>query len=435
MNIALVFCSIDKIFDRYPSGAFSLYESNPPLGLGSLASVIEPLGHNIKIYDQKLLNLDCEELADRITEFQPEVIGFSCTSLNLTNSEKCIERIREKGNWGFAIVGGIHATLCPEELINKGEFDAVVAGEGEEVFYHIITELQQKGEITDTYIKGLWLKDKNSRRDIAVLNSINQPMINRDLIEIYKYNNKGALLEQTPCYSLFATRGCPFTCKFCSKPFYHKIYRTRDIDKVICEIKYLVNKYGANSISFREDNFTVDIKYLKEFCNRMMEEFNGRLFWECESRASLPKEILELMYKAGCRGIWCGIETIVSRWQKWIDKELKRSDVIKFYNDCKDIGIKTGALFMFGFPEQTEEEIEEDIQFSISLPAEFRFFQCLAIFPGSPLQEYYNESKLCFPVTENIYLAVIKGKSLEDMLRMEKEINLRVSSPRNNYEG
>lgn len=433
MNIALVFCSIDMIFDRYPSGAFSLYESNPPMGIGGLGTVVQELGHKVKIFDQKLIGLNDEELAKEIIDFNPEVVAFSCTSLNLSKSEKCLNYILAMNEDCFTIVGGIHPTLCPDEIMEKKLYDVLIAGEGEEVFYNVIKQLDMHGEIRDTDITGLWLRDKSSKKGVAVLSSINQKIVNRELLEIHNYKNKGALLEETPCYSMFTSRGCPFTCKFCSKPDYHKIYRTRDIDEVITEIKYLIKECDAKSISFREDNFTVDLEHLKKFCNRMIEEFGGELFWECESRASLSKEILELMYKSGCRGIWCGIETMVPRWQKWIDKCLDKNEVIKFYIDCKEIGIKTGALFMFGFPYQTMEEIEYDIEFAMSLPAEFRFFQCLAIFPGSPLKLFYDETKLCYPITENIFLATIKGKSLEEMLELEKEINNRVSSPRNTY--
>lgn len=55
------------------------------------------------------------------------------------------------------------------------------------------------------------------------------------------------------------------------------------------------------------------------------------------------------------------METIVPKWSKWINKGLTEKKVVKFYADCEKIGIKTGALFMFGFPEQTEAKLSEDI--------------------------------------------------------------------------
>jgi radical SAM superfamily enzyme YgiQ (UPF0313 family) len=435
MKIAFIFCSIDDVFKRFPSGAFTLYESNPPIGLGALASIAQEMGHEIKVFDQHVLKYENEELAKAVIAYRPYVIAFSCTSLNLTNTEKCLIHAKSLNETFFSVVGGIHPTLCIEEMHEKGLFDAIVAGEGEEVFSHILKQLVLYGEVGDGEIEGLWLKNRGSQNGVAVLRAIDHPIISRKALEIFRYKNKGALLEETPCYSLFSSRGCPFTCRFCSKPFYHKLYRTRDVACVIEEIQYLIAEFDAKAVSFREDNFTAKLEHVSVFCHRMIEEFNGQFPWECESRASLHRDVLELMYRAGCRGIWSGIETMVPKWQDWIQKGLTEEEVVAFFSDCKEIGIKTGALFMFGFPEQTLQEIEQDIQFALSLPAEFRFFQCLAIFPGSPLLPFYTASRLSVPITPNVQLALIKGKTLEDMLELERYINARVSSPRNDYKG
>ena len=86
---------------------------------------------------------------------------------------------------------------------------------------------------------------------------------------------------------------------------------------------------------------------------------------------------------------------------------------------------------MFGFPEQTEDEIEYDINFALNLPTEFSAFQCMAIFPGSPLAEYYAQNlDLCHPITSNVALALTKEKNLQYMIEKEHEINLRIRSNR-----
>lgn len=432
MKIALVFCKIDALFDEYTAGVFSIFESNPPLGLGAIGTIALNRGHEVTVFDQQLSNYSNIDLIEKLVEYNADLIGFSCTSLNIQNAMFCAAEIKKVIDC-IVFAGGIHVTLCTQKVNEDGTFNFLISGEGEEVFNEALKQIEEGRVISKVDIAGLVTKDEKKECIAAVLSSIDQPIVDRRILNVDKYKNKGALLEEVPCYSLFSSRGCPFMCKFCSKPEYFKQYRQRKVDRVIDEIKYLINDFGAKAISFREDNFTVDLIRVKLFCKRMIEEFDGQFFWECESRAEMPREILELMYRAGCRGIWCGIETIVPRWQQWINKELKKESVIKFYDDCKDIGIKTGALFMFGFPDQTKEEIDIDIEFAIDLPTEFSAFQCLAIFPGSSLADYYKKTKICFSITEEVALALTKGKTWREMIEMEKEINERISSARLNY--
>lgn len=430
MRIALVFCRIDNLFAEYKAGVFSLFESNPPLGLGAIGTIATEMEQEVKIFDQLLHNQNNEELIESICDFEPDMVGFSCTSLNIENSIICAKRLKSLvGSILFA--GGIHITLCTKEVLKKEVFDFLISGEGEQVFKKVIESLIDNKKINDIEEKGLWVTGSDKDCGTAVLTCVDQPILNRKIFELELYKNKGALLDETPCFSIFSSRGCPFTCKFCSKPDYFKIYRQRQIDNVIEEIHDLIDNYGAKSISFREDNFTVDIDRLKKFCERMIYEFGGDFYWECESRADLPTEVIQLMYNAGCRGIWCGVETIVPRWSEWINKGLKRENVEKFYSDCKNIGIKTGALFMFGFPTQTAQEIQEDINFAISLPTVFSAFQCLAIFPGSPLEEFYIEHpNLKHDVTSKVALALTEGYTYEDMIMKELEINRKIKSNR-----
>ncbi len=431
MKIAFVFCEIDQLFSECKAGVFSIFESNPPLGICAIGTVAKKRGHEVKVFDQFLYKYNNDELVNKISEYEPDMVGFSCTSLNIQNSFECAEVIKRRNKRVIVFAGGIHISLCLDSVRKKEIFDFLISGEGEEVFEYILEKMEKGEKINDFTIEGF--SDGKSEKNVcnAILTNINQPIIDRSILDLEMYSNKGALLDEVPCYSLFSSRGCPFTCRFCSKPDYFKQYRQREIKMVISEIKELITQYGAKAISFREDNFTVDRERLKSFCQEMIHEFDGKFHWECESRAELPLELLQLMYDAGCRGIWCGVETVNSKWSKWLNKGLNKKTVEKFYSDCSKVGIKTGALFMFGFPEQTNEEIEEDISFALNLPAVFSAFQCLAIFPGSPLLDYYKKRpELKYDVTEGVSLALINGYSYRDMIEMENSINRRIRSNR-----
>lgn len=430
MKIALVFCKIDDRFSSCRAGVFSIFESNPPLGLAAVGTIAKQKGHEVKIFDQLLKKYSNVEIIKELIKFSPQIIGFSCTSLNIDNSVECAKELKKQLTDIVLVAGGIHATLCASEIHKLKLFDYIIKGEGEEVFDEIVDSVCVNKHLI-LQKTGIWHKTCEIEPKTAILNSVDQPIIDRSILEYASYKNVGALLNERPCYSIFSSRGCPFKCNFCSKPEYFKIYRERSIDNVIEEIDLLVQKYGAKAISFREDNFTVNIDRLLCFCDAMITQFDGQLPWECESRANLPRYVLERMYNAGCRGIWCGVETVVPKWNQWINKQLKKEEVDRFYGDCYDIGIKTGALFMFGFPYQTVEELSIDIEYAKQLPTVFSAFQCLAIFPGSPLLNFYREHpELLYPVSSHISLALTKGNSFETMIKIESRINQLIQSNR-----
>ena len=434
MNIALVFCGTDKIFSEFAAGAFSTFESNPPLGLAAIGTAALFRSCNVRIYDQALMRNDNEALVREILSFDPSIVGFSCTSFNLENSIECAVRVKSQSGC-LVFAGGIHISLYAPQVLCRKVFDFMISGEGEEVFGEVLDSLIAGKNISSLEIPGLWHKDTGKNCGTAILKNINQPVIDRGILPLSQYKNKGALLEDMPCYSLFSSRGCPYRCRFCSKPAYFKIYRNRDSDKVIREIEYLIDEFGAKAVSFREDNFTVNKKSLEEFCEAMICNFGGKFFWECESRAELTPQTLAMMHKAGCRGIWCGVETVNPKWQKWINKLIPPETVVKFYDDCKNIGIKTGALFMLGFPYQTEEELKQDVDFAIRLPVLFSAFQVLALFPGSPLKGFYDaHPELCARVNEDIALALTAGMNARDMIERERRVNTEIRSSRLNYE-
>jgi len=426
MRIILAVCSIDDIFKLHPFAAFSIHEARPPLGLGSLAASLAAAGHEVKVLDQAIAPTSAAEFARQIYALSPAVVGFSCTSLNVSTTRACITEVKQRMNAIWTVVGGIHASLCPEDCLRETGANAVIAGEAEDVLCSVVDEIGHQGRLSSAF-PGVWLSGQRPLEPEVVLTHLTQPYPARDALQISRYSNHGSLVAGTPCLALFQSRGCPYLCAFCSKPGYHKTYRTRPIDKTMAEIEHLVVTHGAASLCFREDNLTANREHLLLLCEAIRTRYGDDLAWECESRADLPERFLEKMRAAGCRGVWCGVETVVPRWQAWLNKLVNTKAIRRFYHACHALGIRTGALFLFGFPDQTEDERSVDVDFAMALPVVWRYFQCLAIFPGSRLtQHYLKNRRRLLPLTTHVAIALTAGHGESDMLGLERSLNERI---------
>ncbi|MCB0837090.1 MAG: radical SAM protein, partial [Bacteroidetes bacterium] len=156
-------------------------------------------------------------------------------------------------------------------------------------------------------------------------------------------------------------RGCPYTCKWCSRGVYGLSYRRRSPEKVVDEMVFLKETYQPDSLWFVDDVFTVSHKWLEKFVEEVKRRDAGIPF-ECITRADrMNEEVIDMLKEAGCFRVWIGAE---SGSQKIIDLMDRRVDV----NQVRDMiklsrqkGIQAGTFIMLGYPGETEEDIEETI--------------------------------------------------------------------------
>ena len=123
-------------------------------------------------------------------------------------------------------------------------------------------------------------------------------------------------------------RGCPFECTFCSTShFWKKKFRLKSINKIISEIIHYAN-FGFATFNFIHDLFTLDKVFIVEFCTELIKS-NLNIKWGCSARLdTLDEELIKLMSKAGCTGIYIGLETYSQSLQSKIKKNLTLTKII-----------------------------------------------------------------------------------------------------------
>ena len=161
--------------------------------------------------------------------------------------------------------------------------------------------------------------------------------------------------------SISTMRGCPYTCKWCSRAVYGLSYRRRSPQNVCDELDLLQKEYNPDTFWFVDDVFTISHKWLTEF-NEVLKERKLKIKFECITRADRMNEaVINLLKESGCFRVWIGAE---SGSQKVIDLMNRRVDVNQVREMIKlaqKHGMQAGTFIMLGYPGETEEDIEETI--------------------------------------------------------------------------
>lgn len=351
------------------------------------------------ISDQK----GTDDLAARIAEISPHIIGFSIHTPHWKRISEHISLIRDKGDF-LILCGGFHPTLCPEEVISHPGVDLLCRGEGESPMRDLIQCLE-KGKSFDQ-IPGLWVKKKTGE---IIKNPLPAPEILDDLPywdrEIFIQS--GILPHQFSLtyiagFPLASGRGCPYKCHFCNNASILKLYekqegkkqhfvRKRSVDRVMAECRFLMETYGAKSFEFWDEMFVSDRQWIGEFCQRYTAEIN--LPFICALRVERADEqTLSLLHTAGCQCIFMGVEVGNEEYRKcMLNRNMSNAAIAQAYENAKKAGLESFAWVMFGLPEETPEMTEETMAFLMQIRPDIIGWSVFHALPGTFLYDYCRE--------------------------------------------
>lgn len=291
-----------------------------------------------------------------------------------------VARIVKKVSSALVVMGGVHATMLPEEIAASGSIDYVFRGESEVSLKEFVQKIE-RGEDPGV-VHGITYKRNDrivSTPDIGFV---------KDLDSLPLADMEALLFRERYPQSCFTNvlggRGCPANCHFCANHVLWGKYRQRSADKIFEELLVIYKKYGK-TIFFLDDNFMLSKKLLFEVCKRMRRE-TPELLWRCQSRVdTLSEDRLKICKDTGCWDIKLGIESGSDRILTYLNKRLT---VKKALAGCEMIlrhGIQVSANFMFGFPEETWEDLQATLELIKRLPANSIAVSKLIPLPGTKI--------------------------------------------------
>lgn len=168
-----------------------------------------------------------------------------------------------------------------------------------------------------------------------------------------------------------AGRGCPYNCTFCcTSYFWRRTYRLKSPQRIVSDIRFYNEKFGINSFWFSHDAFTTDRNLVSQVCDHIIES-GLRITWKCSSRADcINEELILKMKQAGLTEIEIGIETGSPRMQKLTHKNLNLDRVRQIIRFLISQGLFVSLYFMYGFPEETQEDLLQTLDLMFSLMEE-----------------------------------------------------------------
>jgi len=372
------------------------YYTTPPLGLGYLATVAQNKGCRVKLIDAEAQGLSPAEIISRTEDWNPDVVGVNLTAPTIEATKGIIQCIKDKTK-AIALGGGPDATIRPEFVLNSmPEIDMVVRGEGEITLEELIGN-----SFNPDGIKGVSFRDAgkpvhNSKREnIEDLDSL--PFIDRRFFPNDPYQEDGSLKSV-----IIGSRGCPYSCSFCAAPKTSgRKIRARGVINLADEVELLKGMYGIDSVHFIDNDFIHNKSRVLEFADELNSRDLG-VRWRALARVNLVskfgRDFLEKIKQAGCYQLVFGIESGSQRILDSVDKGTTPEQAREAVRLCREVGIKTKAYYMFGFPTETAEEMEQTLAHARDLNTDIACFLLVKAYPGTEmyqqLAEQYGEERL-----------------------------------------
>lgn len=383
------------------------------------------------------------DLFEKIESFKPEILGVHANSLEWEFFCELADGLKSLKHKPFVIIGGIHATAAPEEVIQHPYVDALCIGEGEGAWHEFLIKFGNGKDITD--IRNLWVK-KNSR----IYKNPSRTLLSED--ELWAIPLDFSYFDKRHFISPFdgkmyhrgqveLSRGCPYRCTYCANVAlmdttkgHGKFMRVRPFKNMQEAILKQI-EMGADMIQLQDECFfAIPYKRLEQFCLWYGNEISLPVMVQTRPE-SVTDTKAKLMADMNVPvQISCGIESGCERILKLCNRKTTLEQIINCFKIIKNYNMRTTAYAMIGFPTETREEAFQTIHFIKSLDLDVSIMSIFYPFVGTPLRKlciergYITGKEKCRTFTEK---SILKNQpmSVDEIYNIRRTFSLYVRLP------
>lgn len=325
----------------------------PQLTLAQLAALTP--NDEVHIQDELVEDIDFAESAD--------IVGVTCMTDNAQRAYQIADGFRAMGR--TVVMGGAHPTARPKEALQH--CDAVVTGEAEGIWERVVDEARAGKKPQGLY----------SNIGLPSLDEMKRPR--RDLVKHHLYYD---------VWPVQTSRGCPYACDFCSvHKFSGRRFRHRPVRDVIREI----DEQCGKRVFIVDDIINGDVKYAMELF-REMAPLNRVFVGQVTVTLGKEPELVKAMAKAGCTGVFIGLESVDQETLKNMRKKHNRAD--KYWEHIKvirDAGIPVLGAFVFGFDTDDRDVFNRTLEFAFETKLDLAQFNIITPLPGTDLYDKFEQ--------------------------------------------
>lgn len=421
----------------------------PYLGVAYIAASVRNAGHSVDIIDMCGEDIDHSEiirvkyvaygmpltnLKNRIKN--TDVIGFTCMfSQDWEFHKELINYVGDLFPKSILVAGGEHITALPEFCLNDCKsLDICVVGEADHVFVNLLNIIDgPKIELSTVeslvYRKNGIIESTTRSNRIEDIDSLPLPAWDLMPINNYLSRNLNYHVQRGRTLPILATRGCPFNCNFCSNnnmwstPWIH-----RNPKLIVQEMKYHIDKYKVNNFVFSDLSAVIDKGYIFWLCNEIINSKINITFQLPTLRTEiLDKELLDLMYRAGCRELDFAIESASNIVLKNAGKKNDPLKMVKRIGESLKIGFNLSVNIVIGLPKENLKEFLKTYYMVIKLALkglqEINVFPFIP-YPGSTLFNEYLKDKTII-LTEEYFLSLFSYGDISKAISFSKQFSPR----------
>lgn len=421
-----------KILLIYPAFDTESRASYFPFGLAYIASALQHAGFDVQVLDLEGDHLSLPEAKKRISNMEFDLVGLGGMVTRYSQVKELVPSLRQRNPDALIIAGNSGASTVPHLYLQHAGVDVCVIGEGENTMVELAKTWQNKQDWKPikglAYLEGRTVKHTEAQTLVSNLDEL--PLPAWDMFPIERYVSSPDHRTNHRSLDVVASRGCPFSCRFCYS-IYGRKCRRRSPESLMHEIDEISTRFQLNHFGFADDLFTSSKEFVLSFCDLKSKQGN-KLPWSCLGRVdTIDEEMLSAMKKAGCRHIALGIESGSQRMLDMMNKHTTVEKNRRCVELCRKAGINPSCSFILGTPGETAETIEETVDFCRELNLTTTF-HVMTPYPGS---YFYNEALAqgliknedkyvsSLGTATNLYLN-ISGMSDEKLLRLKKKAEL-----------
>lgn len=359
-----------------------------PIGVLQLASWLEKHGHPCAVHDcmGPFAPSGLAANVARILATQPELLGFSATTSGFMDAVDMAQMIRQQAPHIKIAFGNVHASSIGAPLLEHfPEIDYLTIGEGEGVMLDLAEGVAPKEIANLVWRDGDSIISNPRRARITDLDELPFPAWEK--LDGFPQGYHLPLFSSVQRWgaTMVTSRGCPYTCSFCDRTVFERLYKVNSAQYIYDHMQHLRDRFGVRHVNFYDDLFTAQKKRVAQLCELLIQSPLGMTF-NCAIRTGhTSDEMLRQLKAAGALMVSMGIESadpgMMARHKAGVSLEAVRDTVRKIHA----AGLRAKGLFIFGLPGETPETVKVSSDFILSLDLDDMNMTKFSPLYGAPL--------------------------------------------------